>query len=74
MIGLVHALLAGLVLAVMPRFHPAIPEALPEPGFLMIERGQAASVIFVLSHVGFGALMSVAAVSRRYVAGRRLRG
>lgn len=62
-IGLVHALVAGVLLAVMPVFHPAIPEAIAQPGMLMIERGHAAALLFVAGHVVFGALMGFVASS-----------
>jgi uncharacterized membrane protein YeaQ/YmgE (transglycosylase-associated protein family) len=74
MLGLVHALLAGAALAAMPPFHPAIPELIPKPGMLLIERGVAASVIFVLQHVGFGMWMSALATRRRAIEGDRIRG
>ena len=73
MLGLLHALAAGLVLASAPAWHPAMPHAVEPPGFLMIGRGQIASVLFVLAHVGFGVLMSFAAISRRVALTHRLR-
>ena len=74
MIGLVHALVAGAALAAAPPLHPSIPEAIPRPGMLLIERGPAAAIVFVLMHVGFGMLMSALAVEQRTEFGRRVRG
>lgn len=59
-LGLVHALIAGVLLALVPMLHPAVPEALSAPGLLMSGRGTGASTVFVLLHVGFG--MSMAAL------------
>jgi hypothetical protein len=58
-IGLVHALVVGVLLALLPVFHPAIPEQIAQPGMLMIERGIAASLLFIVGHVMFGALMGL---------------
>lgn len=57
-LGLVHALIAGVLLALVPMLHPAVPEALPAPGLLMSGRGTEASIVFVLLHVGFGMCMA----------------
>jgi len=57
-LGLVHALVAGVLLALVPMLHPAVPEAIAPPGLLMSGRGTDASIVFVLLHVGFGMLMA----------------
>lgn len=64
-LGLVHALVAGVLLALVPLLHPAVPEAIPAPGLLMSGRGRDASILFVLFHVGFGMLMAALASPAR---------
>jgi hypothetical protein len=60
-LGLIHALIAGVLLALVPALHPAVPEAIAAPGLLMSGLGTNASFVFVLLHVGFGILMAALA-------------
>jgi hypothetical protein len=65
-LGLLHATIAGVLLAALPVFLPAM--AVAAPGLLMIERGAPAAALFVLAHVAFGMLMSMWALPHRPVA------
>lgn len=63
-LGLLHALVAGVLLATTPALHPAVPEVIAAPGILMVRRGPDVAVLFVALHVVFGAWMGLAAVRR----------
>lgn len=63
-LGLLHALIAGVLLAPMAALHPAVPEVIAEPGILMVRRGPDVAVLFVALHIVFGAWMGLA-VARR---------
>lgn len=55
--SLVHIIVAGIVLALMPAIHPMIPEAMGPPGFLMFNMGAGAVILFLIGHAIFGALV-----------------
>lgn len=67
LLGALHSLLSGTLLAVMPFIHPAIPEhsGLPAPGFLAAGYGPVTVVGFVVLHLLFGVIVG---------AGYRVRG
>lgn len=67
-LGLLHAMIAGVLLAAIPVFHPAVPGALRAPGVLMSAHGAAAAIYFVVLHVGFGVAVGWLALPRRDVA------
>ncbi|MFU8803601.1 MAG: hypothetical protein ACNA8W_07325 [Bradymonadaceae bacterium] len=55
--SLVHILIAGIVMAMMPLIHPMIPTPMGAPGFLMFNMGAAAAILFIVEHVIYGALV-----------------
>lgn len=57
-IGLLHAVIMGVLLAALPLVHPAVPDVIAAPGLLLLEWGTAASLLHVVVHVGFGMWMS----------------
>lgn len=56
-IGAVHAVIAGLLLGVIPTIHPMMPEWLSVPGFFFGSLGLLGVVTFVVLHLLFGALV-----------------
>ena len=63
-IGLLHGLLSGTVMAVLPRFHPLMDTGaaspIPAPGFVGIHYGSITAILFVLLHIAFGAIVGLA--------------
>jgi hypothetical protein len=57
-LGLLHALTLGVLLALVPYVHPAVPAVLPAPGLMMLGWGGAAGLLHVILHVAFGMWMS----------------
>lgn len=55
--GLVHTLIAGVVMGLMPVIHPLMPSQIPAPGPFMINFGGMGLFTFVALHVIFGAIM-----------------
>ena len=53
-LGLIHGVLASIVLAFLPRFHPAIPEIMPASVAFFSILGVT---VFILVHVMYGALV-----------------
>lgn len=58
LLGSIHALVLGVLLALVPLVHPAVPDVLAAPGLLMLEWGAGASLLHLILHVGFGMWMS----------------
>lgn len=53
--SLIHTILAGLFLLVLPRIHPLIPEQVASPGAFLVNLGTWAVLFFVVIHVVYGA-------------------
>jgi hypothetical protein len=55
--GLLHALVSGLALTLMPSLHPLVPEVLRAPGPFMLGLGWLGALAFVMLHVIYGAIV-----------------
>lgn len=55
--GLVHALISGLMLGVMPAIHALIPEQMPGPGMFMSNMGAIGVMAFFVMHLVYGAII-----------------
>jgi hypothetical protein len=55
--GAVHAVLAGLILGVMPMLHPQMPGAVDPPGIFLAHYGWMGVAGFVVPHFIFGAVV-----------------
>jgi len=56
-IGLVHAVFAGIFMAVIPIIHPLIPAEMPAPGAFMANLGPMGVVAEFALHAIFGAIV-----------------
>lgn len=56
-LGLAHAAVAGLLLALVPLVHPLVPGAITAPGVFLANEGAAAVAGFVAVHMVFGAVV-----------------
>lgn len=56
-LGLVHAVISGLGMAVVPVIHPMIPERLPAPGAFMANLGVIGIVAEFALHAVYGAIV-----------------
>jgi hypothetical protein len=55
--GVIHVVIAGLVMAMIPAIHPMIPESMPAPGAFMANMGAAFAALFVIEHLMYGAIV-----------------
>ncbi len=55
-LGLVQALIGGVLMGVLPVASRAIPDEIAAPGLLMLARGPLVGALFVASNVAFGAI------------------
>jgi len=55
--GVVHAVIAGLLMLMMPLIHPRMPDPVPAPGFLMLNLGVMTMFAALLVHVIYGAVV-----------------
>jgi hypothetical protein len=55
--GLIHAVIAGFVMLLMPGIHPIIPDVIATPGAFAVNYGATAAAIFVLLHAIFGLIV-----------------
>ncbi len=55
--SLVHTVLAGLFLGIMPAIHPLMPDVIGAPGVFLSNLGTAGIVAFVLLHVIYGVIV-----------------
>jgi hypothetical protein len=60
-VSLVHIVLSGLWLGVMPGLHPRIPEEMVAPGLFLSAYGVAGVSAFVAVHLVFGAVVGALA-------------
>ncbi|WP_412063490.1 hypothetical protein [Rubrivirga sp. IMCC45206] len=57
LVALVHIVVAGVFMGLMPMVHPLVPEMMPGPGFFMLNLGAMGLVAFVLLHLIYGAIV-----------------
>lgn len=57
LVSVVHILIGGLFMGMMPAMHPLVPEMMPGPGFFMLNLGVTGLVAFVMLHVIYGAIV-----------------
>lgn len=55
--GLIHAVIGGLFMGVMPAMHPLVPGQLPAPGFFMANQGALGVFAFFMLHLIYGAVV-----------------
>jgi hypothetical protein len=55
--SLAHSLVAGIALGLLPRVHPRIPQAMPEPGWLALGYGVWGLVVLIAVHAVYGAFV-----------------
>lgn len=56
-LGLVHAVISGLGMTIVPLIHPMIPERLPAPGAFMANLGVIGIVAEFALHAVYGAVV-----------------
>jgi hypothetical protein len=71
-LGLLHGLVVGVLLAAFPYVHPAVPDALPAPGLMMLGWGGGAGLLHLVLHVAFGMWMSQVVITPHPIAFRGL--
>ena len=55
--SLIHIVIAGLFMAMMPALHPMIPEQMPAPGPFLVNMGPAIVSLFIIEHLMYGAIV-----------------
>lgn len=55
--ALIHIVIGGIVMGMMPTLHPMIPEQMPAPGPFMSGMGMMGIGLFVLEHLIYGAIV-----------------
>jgi hypothetical protein len=55
--GVIHVVIAGVVMAMIPAIHPMIPESMPAPGAFMANMGGTFVALFVIEHLLYGAIV-----------------
>lgn len=55
--AIIHIIIGGIVMGVMPMMHPMIPEQMPPPGAFMLGMGAMSAGLFVLEHFIYGAIV-----------------
>ena len=53
--AVIHLLIAGVVMAMIPAMHPMIPEQMPAPGAFLAGMGGTFVGLFVIEHLLYGA-------------------
>jgi hypothetical protein len=56
-LGVVHAALIGMAVGLTPRFHPLVPERLPDPGPFFANAGTFGVLTFFGVHILYGAIV-----------------
>lgn len=64
-LGVVHVVVDGVALGWLGEAHPLMPALLAAPGPFYATAGVAGVVVFVLAHLGFGALVGLALAPAR---------
>ncbi|MGH7713567.1 MAG: hypothetical protein ACREOG_19925 [Gemmatimonadaceae bacterium] len=52
--SVVHLLVAGLAMVLIPAIHPMIPEQMPAPGAFLVTMGAPNVAFFIVEHLTFG--------------------
>ena len=55
--AVIHVILAGMVMGMIPAIHPMIPEQMPAPGAFMANMGTTFIALFVIEHLMFGTIV-----------------
>jgi len=55
--AVIHIIIAGLVMGIIPGMHPMIPEQMPAPGAFMANMGTTLVALFVIEHLIYGAIV-----------------
>lgn len=55
--AVIHVVIAGMVMAMIPAIHPMIPERMPAPGAFMANMGGTFVALFVTEHLLYGAMV-----------------
>lgn len=55
--AIIHLIIGGVVMGMMPMMHPMIPEQMPPPGAFMSGMGMMGTGLFVLEHLIYGAIV-----------------
>jgi hypothetical protein len=58
--AVIHVVIAGMVMAMIPAMHPMIPEQMPAPGVFMANMGGTFAALFVIEHLLYGAIVGAA--------------
>lgn len=56
-LGIIHALITGILLGAVPDVHPLVPQRLGAPGMFMAARGRWAVAVFFAAHALYGAVV-----------------
>jgi hypothetical protein len=55
--AVIHVVIAGIVMAMIPAIHPMIPERMPAPGAFMANMGATFVALFIIEHLLYGAIV-----------------
>ncbi|MBD3238993.1 MAG: hypothetical protein GF331_00300 [Chitinivibrionales bacterium] len=55
--AIVHTILGGLFLGILPAIHPLMPDVIPAPGIFLSNLGVAGVVTFILLHLIYGVIV-----------------
>jgi len=55
--AVIHVIIGGMVMGIIPAMHPMIPEQMPAPGAFMANMGTTFVALFVIEHLMFGAIV-----------------
>lgn len=55
--GIFHWVIAGIVLGLLPMFHPLIPAVMAPPGYFALDLGAGAFIILLAEHLIYGAIV-----------------
>lgn len=55
--SLVHIIIGGIVMGMVPMMHPLVPEQMPAPGYFMSKLGVMGMIAFVMLHIIYGAIV-----------------
>lgn len=57
LVSLIHSLIAGIALGLLPRVHPRIPQAIPAPGWFGLGYGIWGLIVLFAVHAVYGAFV-----------------
>ena len=55
--AVIHIIIAGMVMGMIPAIHPMIPEQMPAPGAFLAKMGATFVAFFVIEHLIYGAIV-----------------